>query len=929
MPRCLDTSGGRSMSDPIVGRRAEQAIIARFLNPPGSGPRALLLEGEAGIGKSTLWREAVELAEREGRTLVSRPSEAEAQLSFNVLGDLFASVMRGELPDLPGTQRRALEAALLLGETTGHRPDSRAVSLAVLALIRSLAADRPLTLAIDDLQWTDLPSARALTFAIRRLEDEPVSVVATLRTAAGLADPVGVSSAIPGATEHLPIGPIDRRSLGRLLREGIQRHIPPPIVDRIHETSGGNPLFALEIGRRRGTAQSRDHEAGELLPLPGDLEELLRARLDELSSAARTALLIAGSSAAPTSSLLLDAGADAEGIREAEEGGIIMRKPSGGIEFAHPLFASVAYAVASPGARRRAHERLARTITDPEESARHRALAAEGPDEAIAGIVEEAASGAEARGAPSSASELYRLAATVTPPEADRLWYRRYKSATCSFAAGDASGCLALLEQILTELGPGLERATTLYTLANGSWNDVTKVGPLLDRAFRDAAGDRLLGAEIGEQRAWAALLSGELANAVASADGAIELADELEEPGRLGPLRGALSARALASTALGRDATDLLERGIALEGLLTEGEVGTPRAMLGRIQTWMGDLEAARTSLRSELDRFLEQGHASGTWEIHTDLADLEFRSGRWEQASSHAREAEEIAIETGWSTVLGQILPVKATIDAAKGEPEQARADATAALDDCLHMADRWNELKARAALGFLEITNGDPIAAHAWLELAVGISAQMGLKEPGAVPFIPDAVEALVAVGDAEGAATLADRLAAEAAALDRPLALALADRCRAIVAVARRGFADADDHMQRALQAQASLGHPFELGRTLLVAGELHRRMRRQKSARELLVQSLTVFESLGARPWAAKAVRELGRVGGRRAPSSDLTPAEEQVALLVAEGRTNREVAAALFLSIHTVDAHLRRVYRKLDVRSRTELARKL
>ena len=914
------------MSGVIVGRRAERADIARFLDDPGSGPRGLVLEGEAGIGKSTLWREAIERTEHEGRTLMAGPSEAESQLAFAVLGDLFDRVASEKLIDLPGGQRRALEAALLLGEASEVHPDSRAVSLAVLALIRSLAADGPLTLAIDDLQWTDLPSARALAFAIRRLVDEPVSILATLRTGAGLSDPVGVS-ALPGTIEHIRIGPIDRRSIGRLIREQIRGHIPPPIVDRIHETTGGNPLFALEIGR--ATAQRTDLGPSELLPLPGGLEELLRARLDELSAAAKLALLMVASTAAPTSTVLHDAGADAEGIREAEEAGIITRKPSGGLGFAHPLFASVAYASASPGARRRAHANLAGTITDPEEAARHHALAAEGPDEAIAMLVEEAAGRVEAQGAPSSASELYGLAAAVTPPGADRLWYRRYKSATSSFAAGDTSGCLALLEQLLAELGPGLERGTTLYTIANGSWNDVTKIGPLLDRALEEAAGDPLLAVQIGEERAWAALLSGDLANAVASADGAIELADELAGPERLGPLRGVLSARALAGAALGQDATELLQRGIALEGLLTEGEVGTPRAMLGRIQTWMGDLEAARTSLHRELDRFLEQGHASGTWEIHVDLADLEFRAGSWAQASLHAREAEEIAIETGSLTVLDQILPVKATIAGASGGAEQARVDATRALEDCLRMGDRWNELKARAALGFLEITDGDPVAAHAWLEPAVHISVQMGLKEPGAVPFVPDAVEALIAIGDPEGAASLADQLAAEAAELDRPFALALSDRCRGSIGVARREFADADGHLQGALHAQASLGHPFELGRTLLVAGELHRRMRRQKSARELLDRALEVFEGLGAKPWVAKVVRELGRVGGRRTPPSDLTPAEEQVALLVAEGRTNREVAATLFLSVHTVDAHLRRIYRKLDVRSRTELARKL
>jgi len=245
------------------------------------------------------------------------------------------------------------------------------------------------------------------------------------------------------------------------------------------------------------------------------------------------------------------------------------------------------------------------------------------------------------------------------------------------------------------------------------------------------------------------------------------------------------------------------------------------------------------------------------------------------------------------------------------------------------CVRMGDRWHELRARAALGFLEITEGDPAAAHAWLEPAVEILAAMGSKEPGAIPFLPDAVEAKVGVGDLEGAEELADLLETQATALGRPNALATAHRCRGIVAAARRDLDDADDHLRRALEVHASQEQPFELGRTLLVAGEVHRHMRRQGSSRELLARSIEVFQRLGAEPWTEKAGQERRRVGGRRPSPTDLTPAEEEVAHLVAEGRTNREVATALFISVHTVDAHLRRIYRKLQVRSRTELARKL
>jgi DNA-binding CsgD family transcriptional regulator len=202
-------------------------------------------------------------------------------------------------------------------------------------------------------------------------------------------------------------------------------------------------------------------------------------------------------------------------------------------------------------------------------------------------------------------------------------------------------------------------------------------------------------------------------------------------------------------------------------------------------------------------------------------------------------------------------------------------------------------------------------------------------MGVREPGAFPFVPDEVEALVALGDVGSAERLIERLEEQGRALDRPLTLATAARCRGLMASARGDLEEADEHLQRSLDEHTRAQQPLELGRSLLVAGVVRRRMKQKKGARELLERALTTFEVLGAPLWTAKATAELARIGGRAPSGVALTPTEEQVARLVAAGRTNREVADALFMSPHTVDANLRRIYRKFGVHSRTELAHKL
>ena len=912
--------------DAIFGRDGELAAITRFFEDERGGwSCGLVLEGDAGIGKTTLWREAVRLAEGRSLVLWSRASEAETRMSFTVLGDLLVPALEGPVSDLPAGQRNALEAALLLGPPAHTRPDARAVSLAVLGVLRALASGAPLTIAIDDVQWVDAPSARALAFALRRLADEPVTVIAAKRGASGSPDPLDLVGSLPDGVDRLTIGPIAPVALGRLLRRRLDNDFAPPLVRRIHEASGGNPFFALEIGR---ALEGEDAllNPGEPLPVPSNLRELLRRRLTKLPRSARDALLLAASSAQPTVPLVEGVEGGAAGLAEAESAGIVLVHGTE-IEFTHPLFASTVYETATARDRRAAHAALANVVKDPEERARHLALCATGPSEEVARALDEAGDHAVARGAPLAASEVYRLAATITPrEETEGLRLRRLRSAQTLFAAGDTRGARELNELMLAESMPGPARARTMYSLSFMSWNDLPRVKELLEQALEEAGEDDYIRGLILGDMAWVEFGSCDPTSAIPWAQAAVELADALNDPF---VLRNALAVLAMAEAVLAHDPADLLARGISEEGALAYGEVTTPRICLGRLHLWEGALDAARDTLRVELERYLEQGHESASWEVRAYLAEVEFRAGRWRVAAEHALEASEIVVEAGWIDVLGEVASVKAAIEAATGKVQEARVDGHEALSVSERMGDRWNEIKARAALGFLELSLGDAAAAHGWLVPAVQMTERMDLREPGAFPFVPDEVEALVALGELEPAERLTDRLDEQGRALDRPLALATAARCRGLVAGARGDLEEAAEHLQRSLREHARTQQPLELGRTLLVAGAVRRRMRQKKGARDLLQRALTTFDGLGAPLWSRRAERELARIGGRAPTSTGLTPTEAQIASLVAEGKTNREVAEALFVSPHTVDANLRRIYRKFGIHSRTELAHKL
>jgi DNA-binding CsgD family transcriptional regulator/tetratricopeptide (TPR) repeat protein len=908
----------------IIGRSAELDIVARFYEREPSGARGLLIEGEAGIGKTTVWREAARIAAQRGLVLTSRASEAEARLSFTTLGDLLFAVLDEKLLGrLPAGQRRGLEAALLLGDRHSPKPDQRAVSLAVLGVLRQLARSEPVTIAIDDVQWIDPPSARAISFALRRVEAEPVDVVIARRNGAGSTDPLDLARVLASRIERIELEALDAATLGRVLRTALQRPCPPPLAATIHAQTGGNPFYAIEIARALVTNDAA--RPGERLPVPGDLEELLGRRVSGLSDAARETCLIVSATPAPSLELLEAAGAPHTALAEAREAGILAQRGVR-IEFTHPLLGSTVYRSASARERERIHARLASLADDPEEHARHLALSAAGPSEDIASALVEAARHARDRGASVAAAELLELAARRTPAESALSIRRRRDAAVNLFDAGDAEGARAQLGGLLEGLEPGPERARALFSLSFMSWNDLPRVSGLLSEALAQVGNDRGLHARVLADTAWSEYQACRPHVAADTARAALELAESI---GDAFATRHSLSILAAAEAVRGRPARELIERAVALEIASVPGESTGPSIVLGQLHLWAGDVRAARERLEETLARFADEGRMAGTWEIVATLAEVELRAGRWTEAAEHARTALEIVEDAGRSNESARILATLAMLAALGGREDEARALGLDALSTSTRNGDPWNEIAARAALGALERSRNDAAATHAWLAPAVTACERMGLREPAVFPFVPDEIEALVALGEIDEAERLTIRLDEQGEALDRPLALATAARCRGLIAGARRRPDEAVGQLDRALTLHVHVEHPFELARTQLVAGEVQRRLKRKKPARELLEHARATFVELGAPPWAARAQDELARIGGRAPAPDQLTPTESEVARLVAEGRTNREVAQALFISPHTVDANLRRIYRKLRVRSRTELAHRL
>jgi DNA-binding CsgD family transcriptional regulator len=916
----------------IVARERELRSLETFLDAVPAGAVGLLIEGEPGIGKTTLWMESAAAArERSYRVLACRPVESETQLAFSALGDLLEEVPEESLSELPEPQRRALEVALLRAEAEGPPPQPRAVSLGLLGVLRSLARVSPVVVAVDDVQWLDRPSASALEFVARRLKEEPIGLVAAQRGEARGELPLDLERALSDdRLERLPVGPLDVEALDRLLRARLDTQFHRPALAQLHAASGGNPFFALEIAR---SVLQRDAPLtpGQPLPVPDNLRALVGERLAGLSPAARDVALVV--SVLPRATVeLIDAAAGelgkTTGLEEAVDAGVL-EVDGDSVRFSHPLLASVLYANAEAAERRRLHARLAAVLDDPEERAGHLALAAQGPDAAVAAELGEAAQRARARGAPDAAATLWEQARRFTPGDLVAEACRRgIEAAECHFEAGETERARSLLEEIVAAAPPGPVRGRALNRLA---WVRAFREGffvgvELFEAALAEVGDDLRLEIETERGLAWSIHESGKADVAEARARHALELAERLGEPE---VLASALAEMALHEAVRGRGiAFTTIERALSLESELGWRPIlGRPGWIQGMLLQWAGRLDEARAVLETLHRSALADGDEHSLAHITFQLARTECLAGNWEPAARYAEESYEAVAQIGESErPFG--LTIKALVDAHLGLVEPTRS----ATDEGLSLALRVGVLPAYfellAVRGFLELSLGSPAEAHRFLGPLPQAVREAGFGEP-LFRFHGDAIETLLALGHTEEAAALLAELEEQGRALERTWALAVASRCRALLSAAAGDLDLAYGALDRALELHERLLEPFERGRTLLVLGTIQRRDRKKRAARESLEGALAVFDKLGASLWSEKARAELARIGGRAPAPGALTPTEERVAALVADGRTYREVADALFVSPKTVQWNLSKIYRKLGVRSRAELAAKL
>jgi DNA-binding CsgD family transcriptional regulator len=685
---------------------------------------------------------------------------------------------------------------------------------------------------------------------------------------------------------------------------------------RIHERSGGNPFVALEIARALPDAL----DPLEPLPVPDTLEELVRARLAALPARTRRGLAIAAALGTPSEALLRRTGVSASVLDPAVSAQVVERE-HGLVRFTHPLLSSVLYA--SLGAeRRRIHARIAKVVDDPVLRARHVALSTEAPDDDTARLLDEAVEKAGTRGAPSVSAELAELAMRLTPAHRrDERIRRAVVAARAHLEAGEWTRAQVIVSGLIAEVPYGPLRAECLLLLAEFEHDDLAV--PVLNEALSHAATNPRLSARIRIRLGWAQRFREGFPAAIEAVRTGLQLAERAQDDS----LRfEALTTLHTLGARAGDPATDAYAECARAIAAATGDEAQVRQADLLASGTSLDPAgsEAERTKLEAAYRAWRERDELF-TADVLGELSWAELAAGRWALAAEHAARAREIKVQYGVEQNQDYI-PI-AWIAAHRGELESALEESARALKLCDEQIGFHPPL-LKAVPGLVALVRGDPAAAVRHLAEADSRAHALGWAAPDARPWSADYVEALVQVDRIDEASRVIDDWEADVARVGRSGVPPAVIRSRGLVAAAQGSVHDAIRLLEEAAAGHAAVRDTFGRGRALLALGIVLRRARQRRAAREALGAAEAAFEALGAAAWLHRARAELGRIGGH-ALAAGLTPAERRVAALVAEGRTNHEVAAALFLTERTVASHLTHVYAKVGVRSRTELARKI